>query len=102
VLEGREELDGLATEAARDSEEDHGHAESRTCGGFVQREEGTEAVKAIIEWVKAHKAILGWLVSFIAAGLEGTGHHQAAVAVGFVGAALLGAGHVKSDSYYKP
>lgn len=53
------------------------------------------------DWFMAHKAQIGWVVSFIAAGLEGTGHSQAAAIVGMVGAALLGAGHVKSDSYYK-
>jgi hypothetical protein len=102
VLEGREELDGLATEAARDSEKDHGHLEPRTCGGFVQRKEGTEAVKAIIEWIKAHKGPLSYIVGVIAAGLEAKGQREAALILGLFATWLNGAGHVKSDSYYKP
>lgn len=52
-------------------------------------------------WIMAHKAQIGWVVSFIAAGLEGTGNSHAAAIVGMLGTALLGAGHVKSDSFYK-
>lgn len=53
------------------------------------------------DWFMAHKAHFGYVVAFIAAGLEGTGHSHAAAVVGMLGTALLGAGHVKSDSYYK-
>lgn len=56
----------------------------------------------VIAWAKAHKALFGWIASFIAAGLEGTGHSQGAAIVGMVGTGLIGAGHIKSDSYYKP
>lgn len=61
----------------------------------------SESTDKVVEWAKAHKAWFGWAASFIAAGLEGTGHSQAAAIVGMVATALIGAGHVKSDSYYK-
>lgn len=58
-------------------------------------------IKAIGGWFMTNKAKFGWAFAFVAAGLEGTGHSQAAAIVGMIGTALLGAGHIKSDSYYK-
>lgn len=62
---------------------------------------GAEAVSAFFEWVKANKALLSYPLGIIAAGLEAKGQTQAAVLVGFLATWLNGAGHVKSDSYYK-
>lgn len=58
-------------------------------------------MKAVLDFVKSHKAWLSYPLGIIAAGLEVKGQTQAAMLVGLFATWLNGAGHVKSDSYYK-
>lgn len=54
-----------------------------------------------MEWIKAHKLLIGAIFSGIAAALLAVGEQEAAAAVGMIGTFLAGAGGVKSDQYYK-
>lgn len=53
------------------------------------------------DWLLAHKALLSYPLGIIAAGLEVKGQPQAAMILGLLATWLNGAGHVKSDSFYK-
>lgn len=63
--------------------------------GKIKREENA------MQWLKEHKALAGWIVSFVAGGLMAVDQKEAAALVGMLGAALLGAGHVPSDREVK-
>lgn len=65
-------------------------------------------------WLLSHKAHIGWTLAFLAGGIEGllhaglipppgTEHGWSLVAwvLGYVAVAGLGAGHLKSDDYYR-
>jgi hypothetical protein len=58
-------------------------------------------MKSVWEWIQAHKAPLSYVVGVVAAGLEVKGQKEAGALVGLLATWLNGAGHVKSDSYYK-
>mgnify|MGYP001601658428 CR=1 FL=1 len=60
-----------------------------------------EVMSGVWSWILANKALLSYPLGIIAAGLEVKGQTQAAAIVGMLATWLNGAGHVKSDSYYK-
>lgn len=59
--------------------------------------DGTDVAK-VFDWIKAHRALFGWLFTFVAGGVASTGHQDIAKDIGIVSALLLGAGHFESDA----
>jgi hypothetical protein len=53
-----------------------------------------------MNWLKSHKALLGWLLSFVVGGLKATGHDATADHLLPVATALLAAG-ARSDAYHR-
>lgn len=61
----------------------------------------SKAFNAVVLWVRSHKAGIGALLGFIAAGLEGTGRKQAGAIVAAGAAWLIGGGVHASDAAVK-
>lgn len=53
---------------------------------------------AIKKWLAANKKIVGWVITFIGGGLYATDNKPIAEFLGFLAAALLGGGYLKSDT----
>ena len=60
-----------------------------------------ESLRKVFDWILAHKAPIGAILAFIAAGLEGTGRKHGAVMVGAAASWLMGAGLHPSDAAEK-